>query len=85
MAQLVHPDARPERGSQRPSRDQEPVFLEHHPTLAGKVAGDLANWKTQALADQLSSIMESETVLDPASKMAVDYYLSMAPRFRAIR
>ena len=61
------------------------TLLEHHPTLAGKVAGDLANWKTQALADQLSSIMESETVLDPASKMAVDYYLSMAPRFRAIR
>jgi len=61
------------------------ILLEHHPTMAGGVASDLTNWKTRALVDQLSSIMESETMLDPGSEMAVSYYLSMAPRFRPIR
>jgi hypothetical protein len=60
------------------------ILLEHHPTMAGKVAKDLTNWRSQALVDQLSSIMKSETMLDPDSKMAVSYYLSMAPRFRSI-
>ena len=61
------------------------ILLEHHPTMAGYVAKDLSNWQTRALVDQLSSIMESETELDPGSKMAVRYYLSMAPRFRSTR
>jgi hypothetical protein len=60
------------------------ILLEHHPTLAGKVASDLTNWRTQALVGQLSSIVEGETELDPGSKMAVSYYLSMAPRFRSL-
>lgn len=59
------------------------TLLGNHPAMAGYVAKDLTNWRTQALVDQLSGIMESETVLDPGSKMAVDYYLSMAPRFRS--
>jgi hypothetical protein len=57
------------------------TLLEHHPTMAGKVAKDLTNWRRQALVDELSSIMKSETPLDPDSKMAVSYYLSMASRF----
>ena len=61
------------------------TLLEHHPTMAGRVASDLTNWKTRALVDRLSSIIESETVLDPGSEMAVSYYLSMAPRFRSIK
>ena len=61
------------------------VLLEHHPIMAGKVAKDLTNWRSQALADQLSGIMNSETVLDPESKLAVSYYLSMASRFPAIK
>lgn len=61
------------------------TLLEHHPTMAGKVAGDLTNWRTRALVEQLSSILESETLLDPDSRMAVSYYLSMAPRFRSIK
>ena len=60
------------------------ILLEHHPNLAGKVAQDLTNWNTQALVNPLSSIMKSETELDPYAKMAVNYYLSMAPRFRPI-
>ena len=60
------------------------ILLEHNPTMAGKVAKDLTNWRSQALLDPLSSIMKSETMLDPDSKMAVSYYLSMAPRFRSI-
>jgi hypothetical protein len=61
------------------------TLLEHHPTMAGRVASDLTNWKTRALVDRLSRIIESETMLDPGSEMAVSYYLSMAPRFRSIR
>ena len=61
------------------------ILLEHHPTMAGLVAKDLTNWQTQALVEELSSIVESETELDPGSKMAVRYYLSMAPRFRSTR
>jgi hypothetical protein len=61
------------------------ILLEHHPTMAGKVARDLTNWRSQALVEQLSSIMKGETMLDPDSKMAVSYYLSMAPRFRSIK
>jgi hypothetical protein len=61
------------------------ILLEHHPTMAGKVARDLTNWRSRALVDELSSIMEGETMLDPDSKMAVSYYLSMAPRFRSIK
>jgi hypothetical protein len=53
--------------------------------MAGKVAGDLTNWRIQALVDPLSTIMKSETMLDPESKMAVSYYLSMAPRFRSVK
>jgi hypothetical protein len=60
------------------------TLLEHHPAMAGFVAKDLTNWQTRALVDRLSSIREGGTVLDPGSKMAVDYYLSMAPRFRSI-
>jgi hypothetical protein len=61
------------------------ILLEHHPTMAGKVAKDLTNWRSRALVDQLSSIMKSETMLDPDSKLAVSYYLSMASRFRPIK
>jgi hypothetical protein len=61
------------------------ILLEHHPTLAGQVARDLTNWRSRALVHQLSSIIKSETMLDPDSKMAVSYYLSMAPRFRSFR
>jgi hypothetical protein len=61
------------------------ILLEHHPVMAGKVASDLTNWRVQVLVDPLSSIMKSETVLEPDAKMAVSYYLSMAPRFRSFR
>ena len=61
------------------------ILLEHHPAMAGNVARDLTNWKTQALEDQLAGIMDGEIALDPVSKMAVEFYLSMAPRFPASR
>ena len=60
------------------------ILIESHPGLAGAVAQDLTNWNIQALMKELSSILESEGVLEPASRLAVEYYLSMAPRFRTI-
>lgn len=59
------------------------TLLENHPSMAGKVASDLTNWRTQALVDELSSILKSGAVADPESKIALTYYLSMAPRFRS--
>ena len=61
------------------------ILLEHHPIMAGKVAQDLTNWRSRALVDPLSSIMKSETILEPDSKLAVSYYLSMASRFPSIK
>jgi hypothetical protein len=61
------------------------TLLDNYPIMAGLVAADLTNWKTQALVPQLSRIKESGTTLDPGSSLALDYYLSMAPKFPAIK
>jgi hypothetical protein len=53
--------------------------------MAGLVAKDLTNWKTRALVPQLSKIKNGEPILDPSSLFAVDYYLSMASKFPAIK
>ena len=60
------------------------TLLENYPMMAGAVANDLTVWKTQALIEQLSNILEHERGLGPNSKMAVSYYLSIAPRFQVI-
>ena len=60
------------------------TLLKNYPIMAGAVANDLTVWKTQALIEQLSNILEKEPDLDPNSKMAVSYYLSIAPRFQVI-
>jgi hypothetical protein len=57
------------------------VLLENHPVMAGRVAKDLAAWKIRALVDRLSGIVKAESGLDPDSTFAVNYYLSMAPRY----
>lgn len=61
------------------------ILLEQHPTMAGKVANDLTNWQIRALVDQMSSIKKNDATLDPESKLAVSYYLSMAPRFPSVK
>ena len=60
------------------------ALLQNYPMMAGAVANDLTVWKTQALIEQLSNILEHEPDLGPNSKMAVSYYLSIAPRFQVI-
>jgi hypothetical protein len=60
------------------------TLLKNYPMMAGAVANDLTVWKTQALIEQLSDILEKEPDLDPNSKMAVSYYLSISPRFQVI-
>ena len=61
------------------------TLLDNYPMMAGLVAKDLTNWKTRALVTQLSKIKKSKPVIDPGYLFAVDYYLSMAPKFPAIK
>ena len=61
------------------------TLLDNYPIMAGLVAKDLTNWKTRALVPQLSRIKNGEPILDPSSLFAVDYYLSMASKFPAIK
>ena len=61
------------------------TLLDHYPIMAGSVAKDLTSWKIRALVHTLSRIKNSEMTLDPRSMFAVDYYLSMAPKFPAIK
>ena len=61
------------------------TLLDNYPKMAGLVAKDLTNWKIRALVPQLSSIKKGEPILDPSSLFAVDYYLSMASKFPAIK
>ena len=61
------------------------TLLDNYPTMAGLVAKDLINWKIRALVPRLSRIKNGETILDPSSLFAVDYYLSMASKFPAIK
>jgi hypothetical protein len=56
-------------------------LLKNHPVMAGQVARDLTIWKIQALIDPLSNISKDDSMLDPGSAFAVEYYLSMAYRF----
>ena len=60
------------------------TLLDNYPMMAGAVAKDLTNWKVQALIEQLSTIIENEPTLDPASKLTVSYYLAIAPGFPLI-
>ena len=57
------------------------TLLKNHPVMAGKVAKDLTIWKIHALVDRLSNIIKDESMLDPSSIFAVNYYLSIANRF----
>ena len=61
------------------------TLLDNYPIMAGSVAKDLTNWKIRALVPRLSRIKNGEPILDPSSLFAVDYYLSMAPKFPAIK
>ena len=61
------------------------TLLDNYPIMAGLVAKDLTNWKIRALVPQLSRIRNGEPILDPNSLFAVDYYLSMASKFPAIK
>lgn len=60
------------------------TLLENHPMMAGWVAKDLTVWKISAFADRLSNIIESEPALEPDSKMAITYYLSITSKFPRI-
>ena len=61
------------------------TLLGNYPIMAGLVAKDLTNWKIRALVPQLSRIKNGEPILDPSSLFAVEYYLSMASIFPAIK
>jgi hypothetical protein len=60
------------------------TLLENHPQMAGLVARDLTTWRIRALVDQLTQIKENESALDPDTKMAINYYLSISQRFLRI-
>ena len=61
------------------------TLLDNYPIMAGLVAKDLTNWKIRALVPRLSRIKKGAPILDPSALFAVDYYLSMAPKFHAIK
>lgn len=62
------------------------TLLDNYPRMAGLVAKDLTNWKIRALVPQLAKIKkDDEPVLDPSALFTVDYYLSMASKFPAIK
>ena len=61
------------------------TLLDNYPIMAGLVAKDLTNWKTRALVPRLLRIKNGEPILDPSSLFAVEYYLSMAAKFPAIK
>jgi hypothetical protein len=61
------------------------TLLDNYTRMAGLVAKDLTNWKIRALVPQLAKIKNDEPMLDPSSLFAVDYYLSMASKFPAIK
>ena len=61
------------------------ALLENHPRLAGAVARDLTTWRIHALVEPLGEIFEKEPRLDPMDRFAVQYYVSMASRFSAIK
>lgn len=57
------------------------LLLENHPPLAGAVARHLANWRINALTDQLRAISEREVRIDEGSKLAIESYLAMSSGF----
>lgn len=61
------------------------ALLDNHPLLAGAVARDLTVWRIHALVEPLSEIIDKEPRLDPVDRFAVQYYISMAARFPAIK
>jgi hypothetical protein len=59
-------------------------LLENHPQMAGLVARDLTVWQVRALVEQLELIRETESALEPNTKMAINHYLSISGRFPAV-
>jgi len=57
------------------------ILLEHHPQMAGWVAGDLMRWRRRVLVDELADIRQGPVALEAASALAVDSYLALAPQF----
>lgn len=60
-------------------------LLESYPEMAGYVSRDLSAWRIQAYVDKISEIREHQKILDESSTYLIDYYLSVASRFRRIR
>ena len=60
------------------------TLLENHPLMASQVAKDLTIWQIRAFEKRLTQIKESQSALDPDTKMAIAYYLSISHRFPRI-
>ena len=58
------------------------MLLKNYPGMAGGVARDLASWRIQAYVKRLSELRKIPDLHDPSSTHLIDYYLSVAPRFR---
>ena len=56
-------------------------LLDYHPQMAGWVAKDLTVWKIRAMVERMERINSQESNLDASSKLAVNYYLSVASQF----
>lgn len=61
------------------------LLLENYPAMAGEVAKNLAMWQVQAHVDRLSTLKGNEAILDDSAMYLVNYYLSLAPRFRLMQ
>ena len=56
-------------------------LLENYPQMAGPVAKDLTIWQIRAHVERLTQIRDNESALNPDSKMAITYYLSISQGF----
>ncbi|MGI9520590.1 MAG: hypothetical protein ACR2PG_02970 [Hyphomicrobiaceae bacterium] len=72
-------------GSEYPKQFRQTIvagyqrLLRVHPTMAGLVARDAANWRDWSFVHQLKEMIDEEVAFeDPGAAYAVSYYLSLA-------
>jgi len=61
------------------------TLIRNHPKMSGTVAKNLTNWRIRALVGPLTQISKNEPDLDPNSKLAINYYLSISQRFPPVK
>jgi hypothetical protein len=60
------------------------AFIGAHPSMAGFVAPQLADWDYWDEASEYVALLKSDAIKDPASEFAVQYYLRRAAEAKAV-